>query len=566
MSARSGQKNTLGLVRAATAEPQAVAPRIAATWGRRLVWAVLVTLIFFAAPVIMLMSSALDEDFWWTDSASFALNGELVRDYLASALGSNPLQFAADWYLHYPALSISLYPPIFPLAEALMFSVFGFSHAAAQATVTIFAAAATSGLYLVTRKAVGMPLAIGATLLLFITPEMLRWSRQIVMEVPALAFLLLAAAALLHYQATRIDKWLLASVGATLLAAYTKQAALFVAPAFAAALLIEQKYSLLRNKSAWIALGLGLLGLVPLGVFTFLYAMENINIAFGPTTGTLGYDRLSVQGLLAYGRSLPDIVGVIPLIGSCGYLSLLLMKGWGSISERRLTVLMSAWFVIDYLLVSITADFETRYATFLTVPPVVLTILLLARLVRPVYAQIAALAICAAVFLTTVMASPVPRCGGYAEAARFVQSESNPDEIVMFHGKESKSFIFSLRVRAAQAKLSVLRSDKLLVRYSIVREWGITDRGLSVQEIDALIDEFGIRLLVLQPDFWTDQPSMAALQSLAYSDRFSQVAEFPIACAGSSLRVYRNNRPVTATQRTLRINVPALRTSISGRL
>jgi hypothetical protein len=411
-----------------------------------------------------------------------------------------------------------------------------------------------------------MPLAIGATLLLFITPEMLRWSRQIVMEIPALAFLLLAAAALLRYQATKLDKWLLASVVATLLAAYTKQAALFVAPAFAAALLIEQKSSLFRNKSAWIALGLGLLGLVPLGVFTFLYAMENINIAFGPTTGTPGYDRLSVQGLLAYGRSLPDIVGVIPLIGSCGYLLLLPMKGWGSIAERRLTVLMSAWFTIDYLIISMTADFETRYATFLTVPPVVLTILLLARLVRPVSGQAVALALCAAVFLTTVMASPVPRCGGYAEAARFVQRESNPGEMVIFHGKESKSFIFSLRFRAAQAKLSVLRSDKLLVEYSVIREWGITDRGLSVQEIDALIDEFGIRLLVLQPDFWTDQPSMAALQSLAYSDRFSLVAEFPVACAHSSLRVYRNNRPTTATQKTLQIKVPALGASISGRL
>ena len=73
---------------------------------------------------------------------SFALNGELVRDYLASGLGQSPMAFALEWFRHYPAVTISLYPPIFPLAEAAVFALFGFSHAAALATVTLFVALA----------------------------------------------------------------------------------------------------------------------------------------------------------------------------------------------------------------------------------------------------------------------------------------------------------------------------------------------------------------------------------------------------------------------------------------
>src|SRR4051794_38074443 len=286
-------EDTTALISPATAD---VASRRIST-PQPIAQTVLRLLLVMTAPVTMLMTAAVDEDFWWTDGATFALNGELVRDYLALALGRNPLQFAYEWYLHYPALTISLYPPIFPLTEALMFSVFGFSHPTAQATVTVFAVVAAYGLYLAMRKTVGTPLAISATLLLFLTPEMLRWSRQIVMEVPALAFLMLATAAFLRYQSTKLDKWLLASVLAALMAAYTKQTAVFVAPAFAVALLIEGKSSLIRSKPAWLALGTGLVGLVPLAAFTVLYAMENINIAIGSGTGTTGYNRLSVQAL-----------------------------------------------------------------------------------------------------------------------------------------------------------------------------------------------------------------------------------------------------------------------------
>jgi 4-amino-4-deoxy-L-arabinose transferase-like glycosyltransferase len=104
--------------------------------------------------------------------------------------------FAMEWFHRYPALTISLYPPIFPLAEAAAFAIFGFSDNIAQAVVTAFAALASYGIYRTLRTATGILPATGAGIMLLATPEVLRWSGQMVLDVPAMAFLLLAGAGL----------------------------------------------------------------------------------------------------------------------------------------------------------------------------------------------------------------------------------------------------------------------------------------------------------------------------------------------------------------------------------
>ncbi len=503
-------------------------------------------LLLVAAAIATYMTAARDEDFWWADGASFALNGEFVRDYLASGLGRNPMAFAQEWFRHYPALTISLYPPIFPLVEAAVFAIFGFSHATALATVTMFAALASFGIYRTVRTAAGVLPATAAGIMLLATPEVLRWSREIVMDVPAMALLLLAAAALLHYQAAKTTKTLLVAVLLTLAAVYTKQTAIFVVPAFAVSLLANDGWSLARRKSTWLAVTGFVIGLLPLAVFTLLYATENFHIAFGAGTGQKGYDRLSVQALLAYGRALPEIVGIIPLVGAGAYLALLGVKGWHDNAERRLTVLMVSWFVIAYLMISVTADFETRYAVPLTVPPVVLSVLLLTRMLSAGLAGSVALVASVGMFAALISSQPVTRVEGYGDVAQYVLDQSKQGDVVLFHGMASKNFTFSLRTRSPIPKISVLRAEKFLVDYSIMRDWGITDRNLSAAEVEAIVDRYDIAYVVFQPNFWTDQPSVAALQRLIDSDRFRLVAQFGITSDDlsrrTSLRVYRNVR------------------------
>jgi 4-amino-4-deoxy-L-arabinose transferase-like glycosyltransferase len=523
-----------------------------------------------AAAVMTFITAARDEDFWWSDGPSFALNGEMLRDYLASGFRLDPMSFALEWFRHYPALSISLYPPIFPLAEAAVFAIFGFSHASAQATVTVFVAVASYGIYRLSRTSVGILPATGAGLMLLATPEVLRWSREIVMDIPAMAFLLLAATAVLHYQETRRTRPLLLAVWLALAAVYTKQTALFVAPAFAVALLVDEGWSLIRRKSAWMAAAAGVIGLVPLGIFTVLYAMENFHIAFGAGTGQKEYARLSVQALLAYGRVLPEIVGIVPLVASAVWLAMVGVRGFRDLAERRLTVLMVSWFVIDYLFISVTADFETRYATLLTVPPVVLSILLITRVLAARWAGGVALAVSVCLFAFLISSQPVTRVEGYGDVAQYVLDHTEQDDVVLFHGRASKNFAFSVRTRSPVPKILILRAEKFLVDYTIMRDWGITDHNLSPAEVEAIIDRYGISYIVFQPNFWTDQPSIATLQRLMDSDRLRLVAQFGITSDDTSqralIRVYLNIRRTPPASEDIGMMPPPLGTSTPGRL
>ncbi len=510
-----------------------------------------VTLLFLTAPK--------HEDFYWTDAASFALNGALIRDYVAAGFPRSPMAFATEWFMRYPALTISLYPPIFPMAEALVFSIFGFSHAAAQATVAAFTALAAGGAYLTARSAMPPLAAVGAALLLFATPSVLLWSRQVMMELPALAFLLAASAALLRYQAGGGARRLFLVVILLLAAVYTKQTAIFAAPAFAAALLVEEGPSLLRRRSIWLAAGAGVIGLLPLTAFTIMFVPQLIEVAVGQGTASIQSSgeasRLSVAAFTAYGRALPAIVGLPSLAGALGYFALLAIRGWPRGAERRLVVLMLAWFGADYLFISSTAHFEARYGIALVVPPTVLSVLLVTRLAGTRWQSSAALAGGVALFGAAITTQGVPRLSGYDAVAAYVLDNSRQDGVVLFDGNESKNFVFSVRSRSVMPKIFIMRAEKLLVTYSIMREWGIRDRNLSSADIEALIDRYDISMVVLQPDFWTDQPSIARLQALVYSDRFQQVAEFPITSDAPSqrttIKVFRNTRPTRSEERTI---------------
>jgi len=527
-------------------------------------------LVLVAFAIVTFMTAERDEDLWWADGASFALNGEFLRDYLTSGLGRDPMAFALEWFNRYPALTISLYPPIFPLAEAIVFAIVGFSAAAAKATVTIFTAAAAYGMYRVVRTAAGIIPATGAGIMLLATPEVLRWSREIVMDVPAMAFLLLSAAAFLRYQAEKATKQLFMAVLLLLAAVYTKQTAIFVAPAFLLALLADEGWSAASHKTTWTAIAFWAISLTPLAIFTMTYATENLHIAFGTGTGQRGYERLSVQALMAYGRVMPDIVGIIALIGSSGFLALVAVKGWLDRAERRLGVLMISWFVADYLLISVTADFETRYAILLTVPPVVLSILLITRVLSASLAGGMALVTSVCMFAVTISALPVMRVEGYGDIAQYILEHTEQDDMVLFHGMASKNFTFSVRTRSPTPKIFILRAEKFLVDYSIMREWGIKDRHLSPADVETIIDRYDFAYVVFQPNFWTDQPSVAALQRIIDSDRFRLVAQFGITSEDASrqtpIRVYRNMGRTPPANENFGMKPPPPAPNISGQL
>ena len=523
---------------------------------RQIDWTPLVSaLALVAAVLVMFATSPLNEQFWWTDSATFALNGEFVRDYIASGLPRSPMAFANAWFLRYPALTISLYPPVFPLAEAAVFAVFGFSHAAAQATVAAFTMLAAWGAYRVGRTAMPAMAAAAFALVLLATPGVLFWSRQVMMETPSLAFLLLGASALLRYQAFGGPMRLLFAVAMVLAGTYTKQTAVFAAPAFALALLVGSGPGLLRRPAVWVAALAGVVGLVPLVLFTLKFAPQLVDIA--AAQGSSGnVSRLSVATLTQYGRALPEITGWLPLLGGAGYVALVAIRGWSSAAERNLAVLMLCWFITDYGFITLIGHFEVRYGLMLAIPLATFTVLLVVRALGMPFAPTAALAGGVVFFAASILSEPVPWVGGFGAVAASIVRDTAQNDVILFDGEDSKSLMFSLRTRTPSAKVYVLRAEKLLVDYHFTRDWGIKDRDLSPDDIAAMIDRFGVSLVVLQPGFWTDQPSMARLEAYVNSDRFELLEQIEVpaeeAYKRATIRIFRNKEPKRASADTIR--------------
>jgi predicted membrane-bound mannosyltransferase len=125
----------------------------------------------------------------------------------------DPKQYAMDYCLRYPALIILFYPPLFSVFLAGSYSIFGFSHAVAQGTVAFFHLALGLAVYMLARRWMTHGYAVAAALLLAGAPEIAFWGRQVMLDIPAYAWLAFMAVAFLRYLDHRENRYLVADNG-----------------------------------------------------------------------------------------------------------------------------------------------------------------------------------------------------------------------------------------------------------------------------------------------------------------------------------------------------------------
>ena len=128
-------------------------------------------IIFTVFATVMFITAPTNGDFAWSDAPRHALNGVFVRDFFIAMPWEDPRQYAVDYYLRYPALTILFYPPLFSVFLAIAYSIFGFSHEVAQATVAFFHFLLGLAGYMLARRWMPSGYAIAASLLLAGAPE-----------------------------------------------------------------------------------------------------------------------------------------------------------------------------------------------------------------------------------------------------------------------------------------------------------------------------------------------------------------------------------------------------------
>ena len=53
------------------------------------------------------------------DESAHVITSLMIHDYAQSGLGSSPLRFAENYYVHYPKVAIGIWPPVFHATAAL---------------------------------------------------------------------------------------------------------------------------------------------------------------------------------------------------------------------------------------------------------------------------------------------------------------------------------------------------------------------------------------------------------------------------------------------------------------
>lgn len=525
---------------------------------------VYVVAVLVVAAIFLYFTAPRNGDFWWSDAPRHAMDGAFYRDLAANLPLSDPKQYAINYYLKYPALTILFYPPMFAVVEAVFFALFGVSHPVAQLSVAFFCFVAAWGGYRLLRRWSSPLWAILAMVLFLGMPEVALWGRQVMLELPACAFLFWGAHLFLCYLEQNRPRLLYWAMLLLLCGVYTKQTVIFVLPLLAWWLWRGRGLALFRLREVWLA-GAGFaVGLIPLAWVTLQFGHVNFNSVQGGQWTP--QPVFSVASWLFYLEQLPSQLGWPTLILAALFLvGSLLRKSWRG--EAWSFVLL--WFVSGYVFFSLIALKEPRHTVLILFPLGWFALDLLRRTLPDRAAVVAGVLLAGGVFLHTMTQVEVPYVGGYQAAADMVAAMAPRNSTVLFSGYRDGSFVFNMRAREDRSDLDVLRADKILLRVTQRRELGIQELGLTEAEIMQRIEDAGVSFVVNQPNFWDDLEAMQRMQRLLATERFRKVASVPVvANTGHEdhvLEIYQKVGTVSQRRGPLRVDLPIINTVIEGK-
>ena len=127
----------------------------------------------------------------WPDGPRYANAAVMIHNWILSDDLLHPYRFAQSQYIQYPGFNLPFHPPVYPFLLGVFFLIAGVSYVSARVFVALCLGIAGCFLYAILRRMnIGRVAALGCALILLTMPEIARWSRDTMSEVPALAFLL----------------------------------------------------------------------------------------------------------------------------------------------------------------------------------------------------------------------------------------------------------------------------------------------------------------------------------------------------------------------------------------
>ena len=473
---------------------------------------------------------AANDGLWYQgDAPRHAANGLFWKDFL-ERLPVNPVDFAVSYYVRYPVISPSAYPPGFYLLEAAVFTLFGPSPFVAKGLVLVFTLGA--GLYLMVwlRRWVSEDAGWGGALLV-LQPGVIAWSHAVMLNIPSMA---LSLAALYHARRwieAPDSRHIYAAAGFIAVGIMTYVPSTVMLPVILAWIVSERRWALLWNRRV---LGLILIAaaiIIPWAIVAIRWAPVHSSLVFPALQQIVNPAHWTFY--LKYSPGLfTAILLVLAIFGIAG-------GAWHP-RWRRETKLTVIWGLVVYFGLSFMMAREERYALLLVPPVMVVAVIGLCSLSQwgttllgrtSSWVLRATMVVVLAFHIGMAPNVRFPAVDGMQKVVAFLEREA-PNEPVLYDGQYNGIFSFYLRLGDPDFRRGVIRGDKLLYPSAIDPGWYLTERVSSPGEVVSILQkECGCRWVVLERNVHPGSERIKAphyLRKAVERPEFKFVKSFPV--------------------------------------
>jgi len=219
---------------------------------------IFVWLCFFAAALgLQRYDNAFSGEFGsYPDEAAHYVTGLMFHDYFASLHFFSPVQFAENFYVHYPKVGIGHWPPFFYVLQGIWTLIFSTSRTSVMFLMAALAALFAFVLYLVLKEKLGGTVSFAAGIVLLALPAVQAQSAMVMADIPVALFSLLAAMSFGRFLDTERSFDVLAFGVFSAIAIMTKGSAFALALLPLIAIPLSRKWRLFRRLSLWGSAGI----------------------------------------------------------------------------------------------------------------------------------------------------------------------------------------------------------------------------------------------------------------------------------------------------------------------
>jgi len=518
-------------------------------------------LLLIALPVVLhLVCTRPAEPVFGGDSNRHVVTSIFFRDLVTDTVTTqhlpNPKVYAEQYYEQYPALGLLVWPPLFHGVCGMLMLVFGTSAEVARMVVLLSFIVSCWCVYRIASRVIDKDRAVAVTILYSIAPLIFDYSRDIMLEMPTLALVMISV--------DQFDLWLrngrhrslyIAGISAAL-AALTRFDAAVLLPFYLIMFLLQGGWLKLFSRHVIIAsvVAMVLVGPVYLVILKEtgdLHVRQAAESVGGSEDGTAN-GFLAAKNFWYYPASLVEqSCWTVAVLCGLGFLA-----SWSR--ERRCqNAVFLALMVATYVTFSPLAELRARHAiywmpavAFFAVAGLEVILGLINRMIsgerqgvsppsapgvaRRAHALPLAVAAYAFLFAAAAHGSMLLttyRVEGYAAAAETVLKSSTPGDKIFFDGWWDGNFTYHIRHLDPSRSRSVLRGDKLLYDFLCVPSTDFQQYVENDREIVEKFIEANPQFVVLEnPQFFETIAVAEQLRELVKShpDIFGPIDHIPV--------------------------------------